>query len=283
MSLPSTGGQGGTGVSMPPLTGAGAGGTPVTGGMGAGTGGTPATGNGAMFDAGTDPARNMVQAGAVCARLAQIQCAGEAYCCANPGRDRASCEAAQTSSCAGKAYIDLISTSPAAGFDPAHAAAAFTELERLASQCDPSIGTYAATTQGLVGIFKGTTGPGGGCGPGGSVFDPPSKEQAAVALASCSSIETSACMPPSDTSLDWKCSPKAGAGAECLTDLNCQAGLYCLNPKLAAGDFGLGSCNARKAPGSPCAAGNECTTFYCVAGACGMAEAQAAYCLAQQR
>jgi hypothetical protein len=240
-------------------------------------------GNGTVFDAGSDPNRNNVTAGNVCGRLAQIQCAGEAFCCTNPGRDRAACEAAQRSTCTSKGYVDVISAAPAAGFDPAHAATVFMELERLASTCDASIGSYAATPQGLVGIFKGTSPPGGGCGPGGSPLDPPSKEQAAIALASCSSIETNACMTPSDTSLDWSCMPKTGAGGECLTDLNCQAGLFCNNPKLAAGEFAIGSCMARKAAGTPCAAGPECMSLYCVAGTCGAADPQAAYCLAQQR
>jgi hypothetical protein len=275
-----TGGAGGT----PPLGGAGPGGT--TGGtpplMG-GAGGAGTIGHG-TFDAGADPNRNMVAPGGVCMRLAQIQCAGEQFCCDLPGRDRAACEAAQKNSCATKAYIDHISTAPAAGFDAAHAAAAFAQLEMLASMCDPSIAAYGASPMGFAGIFKGTRAPGSDCGPGGSLLDPPSKEEAAVALASCNTIDTTACMPTSSAPLDpWKCAAKAPAGSPCLTDLNCQMGLGCPNPTLAGGSFGLGSCTPRKAPGMPCEFGNECDSFYCVANACAAAEPQAAYCLAKQQ
>lgn len=292
-------GTGGTIAGTPPVVGGAGGiaGTPpvMGGGVGGSTGGTPVVGgaggmgtmvgNGTVFDAGgADPNRNNVQAGGVCARLAKIQCAGEAFCCNNAGRERAACESAQMTSCASKAYIDVISKDALAGFDLAHAAAAFAELERLASLCDPSIAAYGASSMGFAGIFKGTRAPGSDCGPGGSLLNPPSKEQAAVALASCNTIDTTACMPTSSAPLDpWKCTAKAGAGAPCLTDLNCQAGLGCPNPTLAGGSFGLGTCTPRKPPGSPCEFGNECDSFYCVANTCAAAETQAAYCLAQQQ
>ena len=280
------GGNGGTvsGVG-PPTGGVGGGIVPPMGGAipaGAG-GGAVAPGN--DFDAGTAPGRNMVAAGAVCARLSQIQCAGEAACCMNPGRDRAACEAAQMASCSGKAYIDVISLDPKAGFDPAQANTAFTELERLASMCDPSIATYGASTMGFAGIFKGSRPPGSDCGTGGSLLNPPSKEQAAVALASCNTIDTTACLPSSGSNplAAWNCSPKGGAGAPCLTDLNCQAGLGCPNPALAGGSFGLGVCTARGPMGSPCSGGTQCMSLICVAGACAPADAESAYCLAKQQ
>lgn len=293
--MPPTGGTiGGT----PPGSGAVGGSTggtgSITGGVGGSTGGTQVMGgtggmgtigNGTVFDAGgTDPNRNNVVAGGVCARLAKIQCAGEAFCCLAAGRDRAACESTQMNSCASKAYIDVISKDALAGFDPAHAAVAFTELERLASMCDPSIAKYGASSMGFAGIFKGTRAPGSDCGPGGGLLNPPSKEQAAVALASCNTIETTACMPTSSAPLDpWKCAAKGPAGSPCLTDLNCMAGLGCPNPTLAGGSFGLGTCTPKKAAGLPCEFGNECESGYCVASVCAAAEAQAAYCLAKQQ
>lgn len=287
---------GGTIGGTPPPTGSvgGIGGTPPTGGAGGLTGGTPpimggvggmgVVGHGTFDAGGADPNRNNVVAGGVCARLAKIQCAGEAFCCDVPGRDRLACESAQMNSCASKAYIDVISKDALAGFDPAHTAIAFAQLEMLASMCDPTIAAYGASSMGFAGIFKGTRAPGSDCGPGGGLLNPPSKEQAAVALASCNTIETTACMPTSNAPLDpWKCTAKAGAGAACLTDLNCMMGLGCPNPTLAGGSFGLGTCTPRKAAGMPCEFGNECESFYCVANVCAAAEIQAAYCLAQQQ
>lgn len=249
-----------------------------------GTGGMGTIGNGTIFDAGSDPNRNNVAAGGVCARLAQIQCAGEAFCCNDAGRDKNACIAAQMTACASQGYVDVISLDPIAGYDAAHAAVAFTELERLASMCDPSIATYGAAPTGFAGIFKGTRSPGADCGPGGSLLNPPKREQAAAALASCNTIETTACMPTSSAPLDpWKCSAKAGPGAACLTDLNCMAGLGCPNPTLAGGSFGLSTCRARTPDGSPCEVASECMSSFCVANACAVADAQSAYCLARQQ
>jgi hypothetical protein len=266
---PVTGGVGGSTGGTPPITGGAGGPTggtlPTTGGAG----GMGVVGHGVFDAGGTDPNRNNVAAGGVCARLAKIQCAGEQFCCDAPGRDRAACESAQTTSCAAKAYIDAISLDPLAGFDPAHAAMAFAQLETLASTCDPSIANYGASALGFAGIFKGTRAPGADCGPGGGLLNPPSKTQAAVALASCNTIETTACMPTTSAPLDpWKCAAKAGGGAPCLTDLNCMTGLGCPNPTLAGGSFGLGTCSPKKPAGMPCEFGNECEAGYCVANVC---------------
>ena len=88
---------------------------------------------GAKFDAGSDPNRNHVQSGMICTRLAQIQCAGEAFCCPNPGRERAACETAQRDFCAQQVYLDAISQSASSGFDATRAASAFEQFEQLAA------------------------------------------------------------------------------------------------------------------------------------------------------
>lgn len=298
----SSGTGGGSGDTATPTSGAGGTTTPWTdpaaggvGGAGVGGGeggiaGTPAGIGGAgvpgmpvegrTFDAGADPARNMVQPGGICLRLAQIQCAGETYCCEVPGRDRVACEEAQRVACADEGLIDVVAADSDAGFDAAHAASAFTQLEQLASACDATVASWGASTTGFIGIFKGSRSPGADCSPPGLI---PRKADAAVALASCNTIDTSACLPDSPDPLDpWTCAPKGGAGAACLTDLNCQAGLYCPNPELQSGGFGLGTCAGRLPVAAPCGAGNECASLYCVGGACAPAETQAAYCLMRQ-
>jgi len=290
----SGGGTGGT-------TGAGTGGT--TAGWpdpSAGTGGTAASTGGAggtiagmtgvagtdfppidmrVFDAG-DPAANNVMAGTICTRLAQIQCAGEAFCCENPGRDRAACEAAQKAGC-DEGLVDDVAKNATAGFDPTHAANAFTQLQQMASVCDTTVASWGATVAGFLGIFKGSVSPGDDCSPGLLLTD---ALDGAVAIASCNTIDTTACLPDSNNpfTANWFCEAKGAVGDPCLTDLNCQAGLYCPNPVLENGGFDLGTCAARLADGSPCTTGTQCSSFYCVGGSCVPADQQSAYCLASQ-
>lgn len=270
------------GVNGPASTG----GTADTGGGGAGQGGTGGKPNGTggimpvdppmakTFYAGDDPARNMVIMGAICIRLAQIQCAGEAFCCDKPGRDPKACETAQLDICAKEGFLDAISMNPITGFDATIAAAAFEKFEMLASTCDPAIASFALSADGLRGILQGTVAPGGKC-------DQPAFNTvpyvAAAALASCSSGATTACLPKSALR-DWTCAPRSASGGDCFTDLNCQDGDYCPNAKL---EFGKAKCAPRKAEGMPCAAGNECTSLSCKGGACVKANAQTAYCLAK--
>lgn len=252
--------------------GAGGGGLPP-GGMG---GALPPAGSGGMgpipnrtFDAGADPARNHVRAGALCVRLAQIQCAGEQYCCEEPGRDRAACEAAMQNGCMNEAYLDAISGNSITAFDEATAAQTFAELERLASVCDPSIVAFGISRDGLMSMFRGTAASGTSCVPLGT--DP---ALAAAKLASCSDISTVACLPTS--LLSWRCEARGGAGAPCFTDVNCIDGLYCPNPDLAIGSF---RCEPRKPLGAGCAWGNECESLFCENGACVEATQRNAYCL----
>ena len=93
-------GQGASGMGGMPVAGtggtAGAIGPAGTGGAGAGGSGAGGT---ATFDAGSDPERNAVTAGRICERFAEIQCAGEAFCCDAPGRTVAACKQRQQSDC----------------------------------------------------------------------------------------------------------------------------------------------------------------------------------------
>ena len=225
---------------------------------------------GAKFDAGSDPNRNHVQAGMICTRLAQIQCAGEAFCCANPGRDRSACETAERDFCTQQVYLDAISQSAVSGFDATLAASAFEQFEQKAAACDTSIAQFGESNAGLRGMMRGTLKAGANCAPGITVDN----AAAAAALASCTDGETQACLPKDP--LVWLCSPKSAADAACFTDVNCQEGLYCPNPNL---EIGTKKCTARKAPGASCMLPNECASLYCKGGMCVEATVEAAYCL----
>jgi hypothetical protein len=240
------------------------------------SGGQPPAGQGGMgpimervFDAGTDPARNNVTAGNLCARLAQIQCAGEQYCCEEPGRDRAACETAMRDTCMKDAYLDAISDNDATAFDEATASTTFAEIERLASICDPSIVRYSISPDGFMAMFRGTAQSGDSCFPSGT-----NPEIAAAKLASCADVTRFACLPQSV--LSWRCVERAGAGAACFTDVNCIDGFYCPNPDLKIGQF---KCEPRKPVGAPCMWGNECESLFCEAGMCVPESQRNAYCL----
>lgn len=236
--------------------------------------GEPVVPGAPAFDAGSDPNRNAVQAGQVCGRLAQIQCAGEAFCCSNPGRDRPSCENVMRAGCVNELYLDAITGNPISGFDPASAQFAFDRIEQLASECDPEIAHVGASQDGLLGMLRGTIEAGGDCYQG---ID---KAQAAAALASCTNAATTSCMPRS--AFNWSCDPRGPVGTTCFTDLNCHEGLYCPNPALTSGGFGTGKCAARKPISGSCRQANECASLFCKGGLCVEPTVDAAYCLAAQ-
>jgi hypothetical protein len=247
---------------MPPQAG---GAPPAAGGTGA-----PPT-QIRTFNAGSDPARNMVMAGRVCARLAQIQCAGEAYCCDSPGRDVAACESKMTNSCVSDGFVDAITLDARTGFDAARAASALQQFEDMAARCDPTIGDFGADPNGLMAMVRGTVESGGRCTPplAGN------KAQQAGALASCRDPATTACLPMS--ALSWTCAPRGGVGATCFSDFNCTNGNYCPNPNLQVNTNN--KCLARKADGTGCVESNECLSLTCTGGTCAPATTQSAYCL----
>ena len=223
-----------------------------------------------MFDAGKDPDRNHVKAGHICTRFAQIQCAGEAFCCDDPGRDRAQCEAEQTDLCTMRIYLDVMSLSAASGFDP-DAALELNRFEQLASRCDPSISAFAEASEGLLSMMQGTVAAGGDCSPGVTV----DAAGIAAAVVSCKNIAKTACLPQNAAS--WTCTVRGAVGASCFTDVNCEEGLYCPNPN---SDIGTKMCSERKPKDSDCVMPNECESLYCQGGSCVAATAQSAYCLA---
>jgi len=239
---------------------------PQGGGGGSGGGGLP-------FDAGSDPNRNNVQAGMLCARLAVIQCAAEAHCCFAPGRSGETCESEIRDTCNDELFLDTIAANAITGFDAAAAAAAYTELEDRSARCDLEIASWGLTA--LRSILKGTYNPNQSCKPPGtSAIN--NKPAQAAALASCKQIEEYACLPMSLLG-DWTCAPKSASGGNCVTDDNCQTGLFCRNPNMQL----LGKCAERLALGATCTSGTECGSFYCKAGKCVAAEQQVAFCLAE--
>ncbi|HEX4352851.1 MAG TPA: Dickkopf N-terminal cysteine-rich domain-containing protein, partial [Polyangiales bacterium] len=109
------------------------------------------------------------------------------------------------------------------------------------------------------------------CKPTGMVTDP---VVAGAALASCTGITTTACLPKSLLGA-WTCAPHNAAGGTCITDNNCNDGLYCNNPQST-----IGKCAARLAVGAACSAPNSCASLFCKSDHCVAADQQAAYCLA---
>lgn len=275
-----TGDTGGSAGTQDPAGsgGAGGGGTSGEGGEGGDPqGGTGGDGSGGMdmrvFNAGDAPDRNDVTAGELCDRLSTIQCAGEAYCCDNPGRDFAACKAEMQEGCEDNLMLDPIAGAPQAAFDQAHAAMAYEQIERLASECDPSVAAFGESIAGLRGLFAGTLNADASCLP----LNPTFREEVAKSLASCLDPEHNACLPMSV--INWRCTPRAGVGGHCFTDVNCTDGLFCNNPTF---NIAGSSCAERKDIGAGCMLPNECKSLFCKGGQCVEATSQTAYCLAAQ-
>jgi hypothetical protein len=222
------------------------------------------------FDAGTDANRNMVGPGALCARLAAIQCAAEVHCCTNPKHTRETCQTQSTMLCSANLYLDQIAMNAASGFDPAATASAFSKFEEKARQCDITVAAWAGSADGLLGMFKGTLPPGANCTPANRADLP----MAAAALASCTGNSTSACLANGVLG-DWTCAPKNAAGGSCHTDLNCATGNYCAN----VGKTGFGKCAPLLALEAPCTEGNQCSSLSCSDGKCVPPGQQVAYCV----
>lgn len=220
---------------------------------------------------GDAPDRNRVEAGAVCGRLAVIQCIAERDCCDDPGRDLATCLQEQTDVCDTELLADRVSLQAAAGFDEDRAERALGELESLARDCDPDITAYSLSQEGFGSIFAGTVSPGQNCRPT-NLND---RAMAGAALVACSGDGTHACLPSASM---WRCEPRAESGGACFTDNNCLDDLYCDNTPLSLAG---GTCVARNADGATCAGFTECLSLACVDGMCVAPSAQSAYCFAR--
>lgn len=223
------------------------------------------------FDAGSDPNRNRVMPGRLCARWGEIMCAAEEHCCNNPGRTVSACVSELTRGCAETLYLDQVANNRATGWDAEATHKAFTELENRSAQCDLSIPEWTLSPEGVRGILKGTIAPGASCKPAGSLTDRASQ---AAALMSCTGVGTTACLPRSLLG-DWTCVGKNTPGQPCTTEENCQAGLYCNNPQMQL----TGRCANRLALGASCMVGTDCESFYCKSGRCVAADTQVAFCL----
>ena len=253
-----TGGTGGSGGND---------GTDDTGGTGGdakdagGTGGAPAV----------DPDRNKVTPGKICSRHAEILCAAEAQCCTDPGRTVADCEAAQQKTCGTDVMADAIAAQPEVKFNAARAEEVFTEIERLAMDCDPSIAAFSASDDGLRSMFDGTADPNADCTPADALDQP----MFGAALASCKQRETYGCLP---NPFGWTCAKRGDSGSGCYSDLNCISSLYCDNnpaqPKITGG-----KCGARKDVGASCEVFYECESLYCQGGKCIAPDEHASFCL----
>jgi hypothetical protein len=217
----------------------------------------------------SDPPRNGTPAGmgggneSLCDRVAELTCAAEQACCSTP-RPMASCVAAVLGDC----IIDAVAADPKVGLDQAGADAALAEFQQRTSTCDSGVAAWAVSQQGFPRSYDGTIAAGGDCTPPNGLGA--SQTQVAVALASCQDAASTACLPTETT---WSCAPRAAAGGPCFTDLNCQAGLYCMS---GSGTFD-GTCAARKADGQACVQDSECTSILCRGDVC-VSDQQSAYC-----
>jgi hypothetical protein len=224
-----------------------------------------------VFDAGSDPNRNKVTAAQLCERIATINCAGESFCCDNPGRSVDACKQDLIKTCSNELMLDRIAMQEVARFDPEAAERAYTELERRASKCDPSVAQWGGSTEGLRGILKGSVEPKASCKPAAALPEP---VEIGAALVACAQPESNACVYTSVLD-DWTCEPRSAMGGGCITDNNCTDGLYCIvnTPGLA------GECQPRKATGESCQSPIECASLFCKRSLCVDADQQAAYCL----
>jgi len=225
------------------------GGDDTEGGGGAsgasGMGGSGGSSGGGSNDVGPD---------GICERIAAIQCAAQADCCEAPAMDMAACV---TDLLAGCTDLEAVAADDIVGFDRAAVRAALDELEQRAGDCDPALASWAVTAEGFASSFTGTRDQGEDCTPEGGA-DTSDVDAVGAALASCTNVATTACLPTETT---WTCTARAAAGGQCFTDLNCQDGLFC--DKEAATTAYDGVCAARKAAGAECFDANECTSFVC--------------------
>ncbi len=248
-------------------------------GAGKGSAGSTPAGSGGgggmkVFDAGSADDRNDVMAGELCQRVADILCAGEEFCCDDPGRDVAACETAMLKTCNNNYMLDTIAKDMRVGFDPAGASASFEMLENRAKACDPSVSAWAVSSEGFVMSLNGTLTADQDCEPMGGAMNA-SVAELLTALASCSTSANLACLPSPD---GWKCAARSSKGGKCATDGNCADGLYCVNTSEELD--GSGTCTERKTAGTACTDATECTSFICTSGKCAADDdKQAAYCL----
>jgi len=235
-----------------------------------GGGGGGASGASGMGGSGGGGASNDVGPDGICERIAAIQCAAQEACCTAPAMDVAACMSELLGGCSD---LEAVAAEEIVGFDRAAVRAALDELERRAGACDPALASWAITAEGFASSFTGTRGEGEDCTPEGGAGTS-DVNAVGAALASCSNVETTACLPTETT---WTCKPRAAAGGACFTDLNCVDGLFC--DKTDAQTAYDGVCAARKGAGSECFDANECTSFVCKDDVCAADnDAQAVYC-----
>lgn len=228
---------------------------------------------------GESETRNRVAAGEICDRIATIECAGEARCCNDPGREFSACKQTMKQGCVDALHLDYMSLQPVTGFDPDRAEAALARYEDMAKACDPLVATVGEDPDGLRGMLQGTLEPDGDCFPLSLAgpFDV-TEEQGAAYLAACKDPENYACLPVE--LLEWTCVERGDVGDPCFTDLNCQPGLYCPQQDPLVPEVGGGPCAPTLDTGEACLAANECTSLACVHGKCAeTGDVQAAFCL----
>jgi hypothetical protein len=226
------------------------------------------------FDPGTAKDRNRAQPGSLCARLSELQCAGERHCC-DTAREFDACKTALMMDCAGTS-LDEVAREKVVGFDAMRAEEVLSKLEDMSSRCDPSVKPWFNGPDGLRAMFQGTLAPDQRCMPTSSAI-----ADLGAALASCADSAAHACLltgvaPPAPP-LSATCAARVGSGGSCFVDTNCQEALYCDNPTML---YSGGTCTMRKAMGEPCQHSVECESGFCnhADAVCGAPNVQQAYC-----
>jgi Dickkopf N-terminal cysteine-rich region len=269
-------GASGTGVVGPGPTAGGASGTPPIAGSGSvqpmPDGGLPA------YDAGTEPDRNTVRAGQLCARVSALQCAAEQHCCTTAKNSFDACKTQLTKTCMDNAFLDEIAMNNVAGYSQTQTKATFDQIEVFGANCDPTVTMWAAQPEGLRAMFQGTVAPGGMCKPTGL----PSQGSYAASLASCTNAETTSCLfsgtGPTAPPQTATCAARGDSGATCFLDVNCKDGMYCQNPQMK---YSSGKCAALNQNGATCTLDSECASFTCRSAVCVAATADTTFCVSK--
>jgi hypothetical protein len=154
------------------------------------------------------------------------------------------------------------------GYNPNTAGERLAELQAMAAECDPAIGPWAFSQEGLFSVLEGTVAAGGDCTPTDVVDNPDY-----AALLSCAD-DTTCRLSISLAGLKGKCGAPSGVGGSCWTELECAADLYCDGTDITGGD-----CVARQPNSSACGNDTQCQSLTCTNDVCADPTVNGSYCL----
>ncbi len=240
-----------------------------------GGGGTPASdsgsdGGGARFDASalTPDAMSSNQPIAAtdfCNELTTLLCAAEQSCCTDAATRHATtaeCFAAQNSGCVQD--VQGPATNSRTGYDPVVARAVLNDLAAKTGTCNPDIGQWFVSHQGLLKMYQGTVQVGGDCTPANS--------SDAVSVLSCQ-VPAVCQLSVSGFEAVGTCGTVRSPGDSCLSEIECQDGLRCDPPEDPSGE-----CKSRRSNGSSCDVDGDCESLICEGSDCVPNTVNRVYC-----